>query len=186
MDVASNLHPFFTHRLDAGPMRLATIAHAFNYRVAVLRDGVKSAARVSRSRKVDGRIFDDTDSKIATNGFHDIVIENLVASPTWRSRHICGPLSFVDRAMAIAQLTELHISIPESGAPPGQVPEVCFPVSTSSRGLTSPRHVYFANDVTVLDGAPPLDNSPDIVLHDPLVRRLLPRTIWILFVRRWI
>ena len=61
VDVASDLHPFFTHRLDAGPIRLATIAHAFNYRVAVLRDGVKSAARVGRSRKADRRILDDTD-----------------------------------------------------------------------------------------------------------------------------
>ena len=30
-----------------------TIAHAFNYRVAVLRDGVRSAVRVGRSRKVE-------------------------------------------------------------------------------------------------------------------------------------
>ena len=28
------------------------------------------------------------DSKIATNGFHDVVVENLAASSTWRSRHI--------------------------------------------------------------------------------------------------
>ena len=41
VDVTSNLHPFFTHKLDAGPIRLATIAHAINYRVAVLRDGVR-------------------------------------------------------------------------------------------------------------------------------------------------
>ena len=42
VDATSNFHPFFTHRLDAGPIRLTTIiiAHAFNYRVAVLRDGV--------------------------------------------------------------------------------------------------------------------------------------------------
>ena len=45
VDVTSNIHPFFTHRLDAGPIRLVTIAHAFNYWVAVLRDGVKLAAR---------------------------------------------------------------------------------------------------------------------------------------------
>ena len=32
-------------------------------------------------------------------------------------------LSFVGRAMAIAQLTQLLISVPASGAPPGQVPE---------------------------------------------------------------
>ena len=29
VDATSNLHPFFMHRLDAGPIRLATIAHAF-------------------------------------------------------------------------------------------------------------------------------------------------------------
>ena len=38
-----------------------TIAHAFNYRVAVLRDGVKSAIRVGRSRMAEGRILTDTD-----------------------------------------------------------------------------------------------------------------------------
>ena len=42
VDATSNLHPFVMHRLDAGPIRLATIAHAFNYWVAVLRDGVRS------------------------------------------------------------------------------------------------------------------------------------------------
>ena len=30
-----------------------TIVHAFNYRVAVLRDGVRSAVRVGRSRKAE-------------------------------------------------------------------------------------------------------------------------------------
>ena len=28
------------------------------------------------------------DSKIATYGFYDVLVENLAASPTWRSRHI--------------------------------------------------------------------------------------------------
>ena len=37
-------------------------------------------------------------------------------------------LSFVGRA----RLTQLHISIPASGAPPGQVPEECFPDGTST------------------------------------------------------
>ena len=31
----NSLHPFFVHRLDVGPIRLTSIAHAFNYRVAV-------------------------------------------------------------------------------------------------------------------------------------------------------
>ena len=51
VDATSILHTFSTNRLDAGPIRLTTIAHAFNYRVAVLRDGVKSTARVGRSRR---------------------------------------------------------------------------------------------------------------------------------------
>ena len=54
-----SLHPFFMHRLDVGPIRLTTIAHAFNYRVTVLRDGIKSAARVGRSRRVAERILED-------------------------------------------------------------------------------------------------------------------------------
>ena len=61
VDAASNLHPFFTHRLDAGHIHLATIAHAFNYWVAMLRDGVRSATRVGRSRRAEGRILEDTD-----------------------------------------------------------------------------------------------------------------------------
>ena len=36
-------HPFSAHKLDAGPIRLVTIAHAFNYWMAVLRDDVKSS-----------------------------------------------------------------------------------------------------------------------------------------------
>ena len=67
----------------------------------------------------------------------------------------------------LAGCTQLRISIPASGASPGQVPEECFPGGTSSRVLTSPRRVSFASDVTVLGGAPPQDNSPNIVLHDP-------------------
>ena len=54
IDDTSALHPFYPHKSDAGPVRLMTIAHAFNYRMAVLRDGVKSAVRVGRSRKAEG------------------------------------------------------------------------------------------------------------------------------------
>ena len=59
MDATISLHPFFMHRLDVGPICLKTIAHAFNYRVAVLRDGVKLAARVGRSRRAAERILED-------------------------------------------------------------------------------------------------------------------------------
>ena len=43
-----------------------------------------------------------------------------------------------------------------------------FPGGPSSQGLSSPHRVSFANDVMVLGDAPPLVNSPDIVLHEPL------------------
>ena len=49
IDVSCVIHPFYIHKMDSGPVRLMTIAHAFNYRVAVLRDGVRSAVRVGRS-----------------------------------------------------------------------------------------------------------------------------------------
>ena len=61
VDVSCVLHPFSVHKLDAGPIRFVTIAHAFNYRMAVLRDGVKSAIRVRCSRKAEGRFLTDTD-----------------------------------------------------------------------------------------------------------------------------
>ena len=60
VDVLCDLHPFFAHKLDYGPVRLMTIAHAFNYRVAVFRDGVKLAIQVGRSLKAEGRFLTDT------------------------------------------------------------------------------------------------------------------------------
>ena len=53
LDSSCVIHPFYVHKMDSGPVRLMTIAHAFNYRVAVLRDGVRSALRVCRSRKAE-------------------------------------------------------------------------------------------------------------------------------------
>ena len=60
VDATSTLHPYFTHRLDAGPIRPTTIAHVFNYQVAVLRDGIRLAVRVGRSRRAEGQILEDT------------------------------------------------------------------------------------------------------------------------------
>ena len=53
IDDISVLHPYFPHKSDTGPVRLMTIAHAFNYRMAVLRNGLKSAVRVARARKAE-------------------------------------------------------------------------------------------------------------------------------------
>ena len=38
------LHPFSMNHFDAGPDRRASIAHAVDYRIAVLRDGIKQAS----------------------------------------------------------------------------------------------------------------------------------------------
>ena len=54
IDDTSVLHPFSPQKSDAEPIRLMAIAHAFNYRMAVLRNGVKSAVRVARVRKAEG------------------------------------------------------------------------------------------------------------------------------------
>ena len=43
IDLSCVIHPFYIHKMDSGPVRLMTIAHAFNYRVTVLRDGVRLA-----------------------------------------------------------------------------------------------------------------------------------------------
>ena len=53
------LHPFSVNHFDAGPVCLASIAHAFNYRVAMLRDGIKQATRTSRSKKAERSFLDD-------------------------------------------------------------------------------------------------------------------------------
>ena len=61
MDDTSILHPFLPQKSDAGPVQLMTIAHAFNYRMAVLRNGVKSAVCVARARKAEGCFLENSD-----------------------------------------------------------------------------------------------------------------------------
>ena len=43
VDSSCVLHPFYVHKLDSDPVRLMTIAHAFNYHVAVQQDAVRLA-----------------------------------------------------------------------------------------------------------------------------------------------
>ena len=72
-------------------------------------------------------------------------------------------LSCVCRAMAIARLTHLRISIPSSGAPPGQVPVECFPEATAHVSQSRRRRVSFAEEVTTLSA----DESPELSLVSP-------------------
>ena len=62
-------------------------------------------------------------------------------------------LSCVCWAMAITQLTHLRISIPSSGAPPGQVPAECFPGGAPLVRPASRRHVWPPDEVTMLGDA---------------------------------
>ena len=91
-----------------------------------------------------------------------------VTKTRFHIRQLPRLLSFVTRAMAVAQLTNLHISIPASGASPGEVPEEYFPRGVPSRGLTDPRRVSFASGVTVVGDDPLLDKSLDIQIHAPV------------------
>ena len=58
------LYPFFHHRFDVGPLHLTSIAHAFNYRIAV------------------------PDVAASSVNFHDIVLEDLRATPESRAQRI--------------------------------------------------------------------------------------------------
>ena len=54
VDLSHGLHPFSGNRFDAGLVHhLASIVHAFNYRVAVLWDGAKPALRTGRSQTAE-------------------------------------------------------------------------------------------------------------------------------------
>ena len=86
VDASISLHPFFMHRLDVGPIRLTTIAHAFNYRVAVLRDGVKSAARVGRSRRAAEWVLEDIGIPWLLSCFR------LCVHSRWKCHQFCGIL----------------------------------------------------------------------------------------------
>ena len=72
IDPSCVIHPFYIHKMDSGPVRLMTIAHAFNYRVAVLRDGVRSAVRVRRSQKAETCFFGRSKYFMGTSGDCDV------------------------------------------------------------------------------------------------------------------
>ena len=102
--------------------------------------------------------------------------------PALREGIIPNLLSFVDRAMAIAQLTHLRISIPASGAPPGEVPADCFPGVVPPAGAAVTRRVSFAPEVSILkkemmpepaDTAFPPDTS-DVTLTGDAIRPAAP------------
>ena len=76
-------------------------------------------------------------------------------------------LSFVTRAMAIAQLTHLRISIPASGRPRGRCRKSVF-AQRAFTGIDGPPLCFILQCVvSVLGGEPSVQKSPDIMLHGP-------------------
>ena len=88
--------------------------------------------------------------------------------PALRDGVVSRLLSCAGWAMAIAKPTHLRISIPSSGAPPGQVPAECFPGGAPHVRPPSRCHVSFADDVTMLGDAELQVCSPDAELP-PLI-----------------
>ena len=82
--------------------------------------------------------------------------------PALRDGIIPRLLSCVCRAMAITRLTHLRISIPSSGAPPGQVPAECFPEETALVSQFCRRRVSFADEVTMLNAEDSLEFSQSV------------------------
>ena len=64
--------------------------------------------------------------------------------PALQGRVIKKLLAFVNRIMAIAWLTHLHLSIPSSGTTSGPVPLECFPVVPLSQESAVSRRVFAA------------------------------------------
>ena len=63
-------------------------------------------------------------------------------------------LRFVNRAMTIARLTHLHITIPSSGSTSEPVPPECFLVLHIAWRAILPLRVSFAQDVSIINSLP--------------------------------
>ena len=63
------------------------------------------------------------------------------------------PIGFVGRAMAIARLTHLHLTIPSSGSVSEPVPEECYPVVPLPRESATSRRVSFTQEVAVIESS---------------------------------
>ena len=90
---------------------------------------------------VDVRLFHESGKRLV----HKYrVYQDPVPHPALREGKITKLLSFVNRAMVIAQLTHLRIAIPSSGTPPGEVPSDCFRETTAPAVTKKGRRVTFS------------------------------------------
>ena len=90
---------------------------------------------------VDVRLFHESGRRLV----HKYrVYRDPIPHPALCEGKITKLLTFVNRAMVIAQLTHLRIAIPSSGNPPGEVPSDCFPKTTEPAVPTKHRRVTFS------------------------------------------
>ena len=99
--------------------------------------------------------------------------------PALREGRISKLISLANRAMVIAQLTQLRMAIPASGHAPGEVPLDCFPKLTNVPNTPDRKRVSFATmdkAVGVPSGTAPteqigtlstIDNGPDAHAKSP-------------------
>ena len=84
---------------------------------------------------VDVRLFHESGRRLV---HRYRVYRDPIPHPALREGRITKLLSFINRAMVIAQLTHLRIAIPSSGNPPGEVPSDCFPTTTETSSTKKP------------------------------------------------
>ena len=115
---------------------------------------------------VDARLFHEAGCRLV----HRYWVHNdPFPHPALREGVIPRLLSCVCRAMAIAWLTHLWISIPASGAPPSHVPADCFPGGAPRKNRPGSLRVSFADDVTMLGVMSPSVCLPVLEEPTPLV-----------------
>ena len=90
---------------------------------------------------VDARLFHEAGRRLVHKYS---VYKDPLPHPALREGVVAKLLSLVSRAMAIARLTHLRISVPSSGASPGKVPNDCFPGTDIPAVTTTSKRVTFA------------------------------------------
>ena len=115
---------------------------------------------------VDARLFHESGCRLV---HRYRVYRDPFPHPALRDGVIPRLLSCTCRAMAIARLTHLRISIPASGAPPGQVPADCFPGGAPRQNRPGALRVTFADAISGLAVESPTVGSPVLEEPAPLV-----------------
>ena len=121
---------------------------------------------------VDIRLFHESGHRLV----HKYrVYRDPLPHPALREGRVTKLISLVNRAMVIAKLTHLHIAIPSSGNPPGEVPNDCFPRVDDHGIRKTPRHVSFAPVCQTSTGeTDPLTTDQDTAPTERLAVTLQP------------